>query len=57
MEPAPPALEAWSLNHWTAREVSPVQILKVTLHLKLLQNIGYIYCAVLYVLVSLSYTQ
>ena len=21
MEPAPPALEAWSLNHWTAREV------------------------------------
>ena len=21
IEPAPPALEAWSLNHWTAREV------------------------------------
>ena len=23
IEPAFPALEAWSLNHWTAREVSP----------------------------------
>ena len=22
IEPVPPALEAWSLNHWTAREVS-----------------------------------
>ena len=22
MEPTPPALEAWSPNHWTAREVS-----------------------------------
>ena len=21
IEPVPPALEAWSLNHWTAREV------------------------------------
>ena len=21
MEPTPPAVEAWSLNHWTAREV------------------------------------
>ena len=21
IEPGPPALEAWSLNHWTAREV------------------------------------
>ena len=21
IEPSPPALEAWSLNHWTAREV------------------------------------
>ena len=21
MEPLPPAVEAWSLNHWTAREV------------------------------------
>ena len=21
IEPAPPALEAWSLNHWTAREL------------------------------------
>ena len=21
IKPAPPALEAWSLNHWTAREV------------------------------------
>ena len=23
--PAPSAFEAWSLNHWTAREVSPTQ--------------------------------
>ena len=21
IEPVPPAMEAWSLNHWTAREV------------------------------------
>ena len=24
MEPKPPAAETWSLNHWTAREVSPL---------------------------------
>ena len=27
MDPAPPALEAWSVNHWTAREV-PVEFNK-----------------------------
>ena len=27
-EPAPLALEAWSLNHWTIREV-PAEILKM----------------------------
>ena len=26
-EPLSPALEVWSLNHWTAREVSPVGLL------------------------------
>ena len=25
IKPAPPAVEAWTLNHWTAREV-PIQI-------------------------------
>ena len=24
IEPTPPALEVWSINHWTPREVSPV---------------------------------
>ena len=24
IEPAPPALEVWSLNHWTAREVPAI---------------------------------
>jgi len=24
IEPMPPAVEAQSLNHWTAREVSPI---------------------------------
>ena len=24
IEPAPPALEAWSLNHWTTREVPQI---------------------------------
>ena len=27
IEPAPPALEAQSLNHWTMREVAPNQFL------------------------------
>ena len=27
IEPTPPALEGWSLNHWTAREVSEFLIL------------------------------
>ena len=29
IEPVPPALEAWSLNHWTAREVLGTFILDV----------------------------
>ena len=28
IEPAPPALEAWSLNHWTTREVPLVLLFK-----------------------------
>ena len=27
MEPMPPALEAWSLNHWTTWEVLPPSLL------------------------------
>ena len=27
MEPRPPALEAWSPNYWTAREVPPYEFL------------------------------
>ena len=27
MEPRPPALEAWSPNYWTAREVPPFEFL------------------------------
>ena len=30
-KPMPPALRAWSLNHWTAREVPPFEIFKAHL--------------------------
>ena len=33
MEPAPPAVEAWSLNHWTSREV-PRGSLLVTMQIE-----------------------
>ena len=26
MEPVPPALEAWNLNHWTTREIPNLQL-------------------------------
>ena len=29
IEPAPPAVEAWSLNHWTAREVPLGKLFKI----------------------------
>ena len=29
IKPAPPAVEAWTLNHWSAREVPVVAFLKV----------------------------
>ena len=32
IEPAPPAVEAWSLNHWTAREVSFLPSFCVSFH-------------------------
>ena len=35
MEPMPPAMEVWSLNHWTAREVPTVQFLKVLPYMSL----------------------
>ena len=28
IEPVPPAMEVWSLNHWTTWEVTEVDILK-----------------------------
>ena len=28
IEPSPPALEAWSLNHWTAREIPQLVLLE-----------------------------
>ena len=37
IEPAPPALEARSLNHWTAREV-PLYTLEKGFHQKLFLN-------------------
>ena len=30
IEPVYPALAAWSLNHWTVREIPPASIIKVT---------------------------
>ena len=35
MEPMPPAMDAWSLNHWTAREVPTVQFLKALPYMSL----------------------
>ena len=32
IEPVPPTLEAWSLNHWTTREV-PMKIFKAIFHI------------------------
>ena len=32
MEPVPPAVEAWSFNHWTAREVPSCHCFKIRFH-------------------------
>ena len=32
IEPVPPAVEAQSLNHWTAREVSSINFIFLKLH-------------------------
>ena len=37
-EPMSLALEVWSLNHWTAREVSPVGLLYSPLQCSYLEN-------------------
>ena len=34
MEPTPPAEEAWSLNHWSAREVPHNPIMMPMIHTK-----------------------
>ena len=34
IEPVPPVLETWSLNHWTSREVSNICIFSFELRLK-----------------------
>ena len=33
IEPAPPAMEAWSLNHWTTMQVSLFTFLKRRMYL------------------------
>ena len=38
MEPTPPAVEAWSLNHWTPREVPNCTFLKDTIFDNVLEN-------------------
>ena len=56
----PSAVKVWSPNHWTAREFPTmplfknifIQFLKVTFHLQLSQNIGYIPHVVQYILVA-----
>ena len=35
IEPVPPVFEAWSLNHWTSREVSNICIFKEKTHILL----------------------
>ena len=34
MEPMPPAVETWSVNHWTAREVPHSLIMMTLIHTK-----------------------
>ena len=50
MEPAPSALEAWSLNHWTAREVSQNLLFVVFLILSILPCVrGYLVVVLIYI--------
>ena len=39
IDPVPPALEAWSLNHWTTREVSNMCILMFVNYTQTLQKL------------------
>ena len=39
IEPVPPAVEAWSLNHWTTREAPDVQLFELS-EISLLRKIS-----------------
>ena len=39
IDPVPPALEAWSLNHWATREVSNMCILMFVNYTQTLQKL------------------